>query len=500
MKLFPVRGGVHPEYRKDRTAESTIVALPMPKALYLPLQQHIGAPAEPVVEAGQRVLKGQLLAHAGGPVSAPTHAPTSGVIEAITEVTAPHPSGLPQKTIVLVPDGKDEWAELPGPIADPFATDPEVLRKRVAEAGIVGMGGATFPSAVKLSLGTQKKIHTLLLNGAECEPYLTCDDRVMREYAAEVVDGARIMAHVLGAAKVVVGIETNKPAAIAAMTEAAKAVANVEVVGVPVQYPMGSERHLTQAITGLETPARKLTADLGVVVHNVGTARAVHHAVRFGRPLLARVVTVSGGAIARPANLEAPLGTMASELVAFCGGLTEPPRRIVNGGPMMGQPLPGLEVPVVKGTCGILALTAAETDEQPPGPCIRCGTCVTICPCGLVPVEMAAYIRKDNLEAAAKVGVMDCVSCGSCSYICPSHIPLVHYFNYAKGAINAAERDKRKQETTKALVEAHNVRVEKALAAKKAAAAAAAAAKKAAAEAAAAQASSEPSADKQATP
>jgi electron transport complex protein RnfC len=500
MKLFPVRGGVHPEYRKSATSESAIVALPMPKALYLPLQQHIGAPAEPVVEAGQRVLKGQLLAHAGGPVSAPTHAPTSGVIEAITEVTAPHPSGLPQKTIVLVPDGKDEWAELPSPIADPFATEPEVLRKRVAEAGIVGMGGATFPSAVKLGLGTQKKIHTLLLNGAECEPYLTCDDRVMREYAAEVVDGARIMAHVLGAAKVVVGIETNKPAAIAAMTEAAKAAANVEVVGVPVQYPMGSERHLTQAITGQETPARKLTADLGVVVHNVGTARAVHHAVRFGRPLLARVVTVSGGAIAKPANVEAPLGTMASELVAFCGGLTEPPRRIVNGGPMMGQPLPGLEVPVVKGTCGILALTAAETDEQPPGPCIRCGTCVTICPCGLVPVEMAAYIRKDNLEAAAKVGVMDCVSCGSCSYICPSHIPLVHYFNYAKGAINAAERDKRKQETTKALVEAHNVRVEKALAAKKAAAAAAAAAKKAAAEAAAAQASSEPSADKQATP
>lgn len=499
MKLFPVRGGVHPDYRKDRTSESAIVALPLPTALYLPLQQHIGAPAEPVVQVGDRVRKGQVLAHAGGPVSAPTHAPTSGVIEAITEVTAPHPSGLPQKTIVLLADGKDEWAELPAAIAAPFAADAETIRRRVAEAGIVGLGGATFPSAVKLGLGTQKNIHTLLLNGAECEPYLTCDDRVMREYAAEVVDGARIMAHALGAPKVVVAIETNKPAAIAAVTEAAKSFANVEVAGVPVQYPMGSERHLTQAITGLETPARKLTADLGVVVHNVGTARAVHHAVRFGRPLLARVVTVSGGAVARPGNLEVPLGTLASELVEFCGGLTEPPRRIVNGGPMMGQPLPGLDVPVVKGTCGILALTAAETDEQPPGPCIRCGTCVTICPCGLVPVEMAAYIRKDNLDAAAKIGVMDCVSCGSCSYICPSHIPLVHYFNYAKGALNAAERDRRKQETTKALVEAHTIRVEKALAAKKAAAAAAAAAKKAAAEAAAAQASQTP-ADKQANP
>ncbi|MCR6632776.1 MAG: electron transport complex subunit RsxC [Magnetospirillum sp.] len=497
MKLFPVRGGVHPDYRKDRTSESAIVALPLPQALYLPLQQHIGAPAEPVVAEGEHVLKGQLLAHAGGAVSAPTHAPTSGVITAITDVTAPHPSGLPQKTIILEPDGKDEWAVLPAPIADPFAAEPEAIRRRVAESGIVGMGGATFPSAVKLGLGTQKKIHTLLLNGAECEPYLTCDDRVMREYAAEVVDGARIMARALGAPKVVVGIEENKPQAIAAMTGAAKATPNVEVVAVPVQYPMGSERHLTQAITGLETPARKLTADLGVVVHNVGTARAVHHAVRFGRPLLSRVVTVSGGAIAKPGNVEAPLGTLVSELVEFCGGLSEAPRRIVNGGPMMGQPLPNLDVPVVKGTCGILALTAGETDEQPPGPCIRCGTCVTICPCGLVPVEMASYIRKDNLEAAAKTGVMDCVSCGSCSYICPSHIPLVHYFNYAKGALNALDRERRKQDATKALVEAHTIRVEKAAAAKKAAAAAAAA--KRAAEAAAAQAS-ETSADKQANP
>lgn len=493
MKLFPVRGGVHPEYRKERTSESAVVPLPLPTALYLPLQQHIGAPAEPVVTEGEHVLKGQLLAHAGGAVSAPTHAPTSGVIKAITSITAPHPSGLPQLTIVLEPDGKDEWADLPAPIADPFAAEPAEIRGRVAAAGIVGMGGATFPSAVKLGLGNQKKIDILLLNGAECEPYLTCDDRLMREHAAEIVDGARIMAHALGAPRVVIGIEGNKPAAISTMTEAAKAAPNVEVAVVPVQYPMGSERHLTQAIIGMETPARKLTADLGVVVHNVGTARAVHQAVRFGRPLLARVVTVSGGAIAKPGNVEVPLGTLVSELVAFCGGLSKPPRRVVNGGPMMGQPLPSLEVPVVKGTCGILALTPEECDEQAPGPCIRCGTCVTICPCGLVPVEMAAYIRKDNLDAAAKSGVMDCVSCGSCSYICPSHIPLVHYFNYAKGSINAADRDRRKQDSTKRQVEEHTIRVEKAAAAKKAAAAAAAA--KRAAEAAAAQ-----SSDKQANP
>lgn len=480
MKLFPVRGGIHPEYRKDRTAECAVVTLPMPERLFLPLQQHIGAPASPVVVAGDLVKKGQVLATAQGAVSAPVHAPTSGRIVDVADCLAPHPSGMTQKTIILESDGKDEWAELPAVLPDPFAADAKEIAKRVAAAGIVGLGGATFPSSVKLTLGLEKKLEVLLLNGAECEPYLTCDDRVMREYASEVVDGARIMAHALGTAQIVVAIENNKPAALKAMADASAEFANVTVIGVPVQYPMGSERHLCQAITGLETPARKLTADLGVVVHNVGTARAIHQAIRFGRPLLSRVVTVSGGAVTEAKNVDVPLGTMVSDLVEFCGGLREQPKRLITGGPMMGNPLPSLYVPVVKGTCGILALTAAETNEAAPGPCIRCGTCVTICPCGLVPVEMAAFIRKDNLEAAQKIGVMDCVSCGSCSYICPSHIPLVQFFNFAKGAINALDRETRKQDHIKGLVEAHNARLEKAAAAKKAAAAAAAAAKKAA--------------------
>jgi len=476
MKLFTVRGGIHPEYRKERTSESAIVALPLPAALYLPLQQHIGAPAEPVVEAGALVKKGQLLARAGGAVSAPVHAPTSGRIASIAEMTAPHPSGLPQMTIILEPDGKDEWAELPLGLSDPFKADPSSIRQRVAEAGIVGMGGATFPSAVKLSLGTEKKLDVLLLNGAECEPYLTCDDRVMREFAEEMIDGARIMAYALGAPKVVIAIEENKPQALSIVSEAAAIQPNVEVVSVPAQYPMGSERHLVQAITGEETPARKLTADLGIVVHNVATARAVHHAVRHGRPLTSRVVTVSGGAIAKPQNVEAPLGALVSDLIEFCGGLSVPPRRVVNGGPMMGQPLPSLAVPVVKGTSDILALTSEEANEQPAQPCIRCGTCVTICPCGLVPVEMSAFIRKENLDAAARLGVRDCVSCGSCSYICPAHIPLVHYFNYAKGRLNALDREARKTDQIRQLVEGHNERLEKQAAAKAAAAAAAKAA------------------------
>lgn len=489
MKLFPIRGGIHPDYRKELSSEKAIVTLPLPTELYIPLQQHIGAPAEVLVNEGDLVKKGQMIARSSGAVSAPQHAPTSGRIQAITAISAPHPSGLAQTTIILEPDGKDEWAELPEPIADPFAADTYTINERVAASGIVGMGGAAFPSAIKLNLGTQKKLEILLLNGAECEPYLTCDDRVMREHADEIIDGARIMAHALGVPRVVIAIEQNKPQAIEAMTRIAAAFSDIQVAGVPVQYPMGSERHLVQAITGRETPAKKLTADIGVVVHNVATARAVHHAVRFGRPLLSRVVTVSGGAVREPNNIEAPIGARVADLIAFCGGFASEPATLVNGGPMMGQPLPGLDVPVVKGMSGILALTAGEINQQPASACIRCGSCVTICPCGLVPVEMAAFIRKDNFEVAARLGVMDCVSCGSCSWICPSHIPLVHYFNYAKGMINAQDRERRKNDQTRILAEAHTLRVEKAaeakaaaLAAKKAQAAAAAAAKEAAKE------------------
>ncbi|HJV28149.1 MAG TPA: electron transport complex subunit RsxC [Aromatoleum sp.] len=472
MKLFPIRGGIHPDYRKELSSERPIVPLPLPAKLFIPLQQHIGAPAEALVAPGAYVRKGQLLARGQGPVSAPQHAPASGTIEAITELPGTHPSGLPQPMIVLVPDGKDEAAPLPEPIANPFDAPPQAIRERVAQSGIVGLGGAAFPSAVKLGLGEQRPLDILLINGAECEPYLTCDDRVMREHADAIVDGARLMAHALGAPNVVIAVEANKPEAIHILNCTAAPFPNVRVTALPVQYPMGSERHLVQAVTGRETPARRLTADIGVVVHNVATARAVHLAVRSGLPLTHRVVTVSGGAVREPKNIEAPIGTPLAELVAFCGGLTIEPHRLVSGGPMMGQPLASLDVPLVKGTSGILALTTQETAEHAAGPCIRCGNCVSACPCGLVPVELAALIRKDHLDRAAALGVQDCLSCGSCAWACPSHIPLVQYFNYAKGRLNADALAQRKLEQTRTLAEARNLRLEKAAAAKRAAAAA----------------------------
>jgi electron transport complex protein RnfC len=414
-----------------------------------------------------------VLAVANGQFSAPVHAPTSGHVVDFVDHAAPHASGLTQRTIMLRSDGLDEWGELPAGLEDPFTATPDEIAARVAAAGIVGQGGAAFPSSVKLKPPANQPVTMLLLNGAECEPYLTCDDRIMREHAAEVIDGARIMAYALAAPKIVVAIEANKPQALATMAAAA-APFGIEVVQVPVQYPMGSERHLAKAVTGQETPAKMQPSSIGVVVHNIGTARAVHQAIRFGRPLISRVVTVSGGGIAQGQNVEVRLGTLVSELVAFCGGFTDQhmPACVISGGPMMGTPLPSLDVPVVKGTCAILSLTAAEINEQAPGACVRCGACVTACPCGLMPFEMAAYIRKDMLDGATRVGVRDCVSCGSCSYTCPSHIPLVQYFNYAKGRLNSLDRERQKQERLRTLAEARQARLERVARTKREAAAA----------------------------
>jgi len=460
MRLFRIRGGVHPDDRKQLAAGQPIEDLPLPPLLHVPLQQHIGAAAGPAVQRGQRVAKGELIAHSQGAISAPVHAPTSGRIMGVGRYPAHHASGLSVPTITLQPDGEDRWHESIQGVTDPFALEPEEIAARVAAAGIVGLGGATFPSSVKLNLRRKYRLHTLVINGAECEPYLTCDDRLMREHAAEVLDGIRLIAHGLGVERVLIGIEDNKPEAQAAMAGASAGHKDVRVVPLPTRYPMGSEKHLVQILMGRETPARGLTADIGVVVHNPATAFAVHQALRLGRPLVSRVVTVSGGAIASPRNLRVLMGTPVQHLLDYCGGFREEPERLISGGPMMGQPLPSTRVPMVKGANGILALTAAETREREPMPCIRCASCVTVCPCGLMPLEMAAHTRVGNLEGAVRLGLMDCIGCGSCSYVCPAHIPLVQFFNYAKGEMAARGRAKQKQTETRRLAEQRTARIE----------------------------------------
>lgn len=457
-RLFALRGGVHPLGQKFLASNCAIERMPIPTLLRVPLQQHIGAPAEPVVVRDDLVLKGQLIGRARGPISANVHAPTSGRVLAVGHFAAPHPSGLPVPTITIRPDGEDRWGPRL-PRLHPEDASADEISAQVREAGIVGMGGATFPSAVKLGLHEKYDLDTLVINAAECEPYLTCDDRLLQEHAEEVADGIAIMARALGVRRALIAIESNKPKAITTMRHNMAPLGEMgRLVVVPTRYPMGSEKHLVQALTGKETPARALTAEMGIVVHNAATAYAVHLAVRYGEPLLSRVVTVSGRAIKRPANVRVLIGTPVADILDHCGGFARPAKRLVLGGPMMGQPIENLRVPVVKGTNGILALTAAETASDRSMPCIRCGSCVQACPVGLTPLELNARIQAGDLEGAEKVGLLDCIACGSCSFICPASIPLVQSFNYAKGKLAQRQSEKHRQEETKRLAEARKAR------------------------------------------
>lgn len=453
------RGGVHPVGHKELSNAEAIRRFPLMQRLYLSLQQHAGAPSMPVVRTGERVMKGQLLASSQGQVSAPVHAPTSGKILSIAEHTAPHPSGLPVLMITLEPDGKDEAIEFTPP-ADPFALAPETLCQLVGDAGIVGMGGATFPSAVKLSLSLQKGVNTLIINGGECEPYLTCDDRLMREQAPMIIQGALLIQQAVQARQVIVGIEDNKPEALAAMQQAANGT-GVEIRTVPSRYPMGSDKQLVQHLTGIELPAMHRAAESGLLIHNVATARAVFQCLVQGRPLISRVVTLSGRAMTHPGNWEVPLGTSAGDLINYASGFNGTPARLIMGGPMMGIQLPNLHVPVIKGCSGILALTEDEIQATQDSPCVRCGSCVRACPMGLLPLDMAASIRASNFKLAVQIGLKDCIGCGACSYICPSSIPLTRLFNYAKGELNNQVATQRKIERTKLLTQRRAERMER---------------------------------------
>jgi electron transport complex protein RnfC len=461
FKKPAIRGGVHTVEHKTETCNKAIVTdFPLPKKFYIPLQQHVGKPAEPLIKVGERVLKGQLLAYSQGAVSAPVHAPTSGIIVDVSDYPAPHPSALPIRTVVLASDGQEEWQKFPV-VSDPFAIDPEEISLRVGAAGVVGLGGATFPSAVKLTQGRKNHVHTLLINAGECEPYLTCDDRLMQERSEKIIDGIRIMLHGLGATQAIVAIEDNKEQAFLVMQAAAQPYPQITVMQIPTRYPMGWDRQMIRYITGKEVPADSRSTDIGVLLHNVGTAYAVHRALRLGQPLISRVVTVAGTAVKNPMNVEVPIGTLISELLDFCGVDLENTQRLVMGGPMMGEALPHPAVPIVKGTSGILALSRSEIKTAAEQACIRCGSCVNACPAGLLPLEMMSRIKNNQLEAAVGFGLKDCISCGSCSYVCPSNIPLVHYFKYASGELATRQQAQHKAEQTKRLMQDKQARLER---------------------------------------
>jgi electron transport complex protein RnfC len=440
MKLFNFRGGVHPNDNKDLTSSLVTQAMPLPALLHVPMQQHIGVAATPVVRRGDEVLKGQLIGDAHMGISAKVHAPTSGTVVEIGDYIAPHPSGMSATTVTIKPDGRDEWGELLPPL-EPFSLDGTELAERVAQCGIVGMGGAAFPSAVKLNA---KGIETLIINGAECEPYITADERLMRERTNEIMDGVQILRHALGVSQTYIGIEDNKPEAFRAIKQATSGISGIEVTMIPTRYPGGSERNLIQMLTGHEVPSGEIPASVGMIVHNIGTTYAIHNAIRHGIPLISRIVTVSGRGIKKPANMEVLIGTPIADLIEYCGGLINKPDRFVIGGPMMGTPISDTDAPVIKGTTAILALTKEEAYDVHERPCIRCGKCVEVCSCGLAPLDLAVRIRKEKIDAAAEIGLSDCVSCGTCSYICPSHIPLSQYFDYGKAKLReqiAIERD-----------------------------------------------------------
>ncbi|MEW5838213.1 MAG: electron transport complex subunit RsxC [Pseudomonadota bacterium] len=463
LHRFP--GGLHPQQHKAESNATPIRRAALPKQLVLPLKQHIGAAAEPVVKVGERVLRNQLLARAEGYVSAPIHAPTSGVVVAIEERTIPHPSGLRAPCIVLECDGLDAAMQAFEPWPNFNQIAPLLLRERVREAGIVGLGGAVFPSAVKMAGSVGTPIHTVLLNGAECEPYITCDDRLMRERAEEILRGGQILLHVAGAKKCLVGIEDNKPEAIAAVRSAAQDLADerFEIVAIPTIYPSGAEKQLLYVLTGEKVSRESRVTEHGYLGQNVGTAAAIYRAVALGEPLTRRIVTLTGSGLSAPGNWDAPLGILASDLIAQAGGYQADVARLIFGGPMGGFALSSDELPVTKAANCFLALSAADAPADPlPMPCIRCGKCAEACPVELQPQQLLWDARAGEFERAEKQdSLFECIECGICAAVCPSHIPLVQYFRYAKSEIWQRERDQEKAGLARERFEFRNLRLER---------------------------------------
>lgn len=479
--IFDFHGGIHPPENKAQSNSTPIQTLALPPLLILPLNMHIGAPAKPIVNVGERVLKGQKLADANGVVSVPVHAPTSGTITAIGPRAVQHPSGLDAPCIVLQPDGEDRWTER-HPIHNWRECSPSTLITRIREAGVAGMGGAGFPSAVKVTLKPGTKIQQLVINAVECEPYITADDLLMRERADDIVRGIHILQHLIKPRETLIGIEDNKPLAIAAMRAAIeKSEKNgaekdpdnnsgaIEVVVVPTKYPSGGEKQLIQLLTGKEVPSSGIPAQVGVVCQNIGTALAMYRAIVFGEPLISRITTITGDAVKQPGNVEVLIGTPVSHLLNHAGVNDDKLGRLIMGGPMMGFTLHALDIPIVKTSNCVIAASREELPEPATEqPCIRCGSCAEVCPADLLPQQLYWYSKTSDLERAQQYNLMDCIECGACAYVCPSNIPLVQYYRFAKGEVRHQVAEQNKADKARERFEARQARIDKELAEKEA--------------------------------
>ncbi len=445
---FRVDGGIHPVYNKHLAKDNAIQAMPLPSLLRVSMSQHLGAPAKPVVAKGDTVLRGQIIGEPAGFISAAVHAPTSGTVKAI--VQAPTATGQSVAAVEIEPDCEDKWRDDIKGNPNWESLEVKELIDLVSDAGVAGMGGAGFPTHVKLSPPPNKTIDTLIINGAECEPYLTADNRLMIEQAENIWTGCRIIMKILGAQTVRVAIEDNKPEAIEAMEMAmASTEGNVAIVKLKTEYPQGAEKQQIFAITGKEVPSAGLPMDVGAVVENVGTTLAVWDAVVNGKPLTERVTSVTGTPVSKPGNIRNRIGTSYGDLIEFCGGTEGDTAKIISGGPMMGFAQSSLEVTTTKTTSGLLLLPPKLVTNYSSTPCISCGRCVDGCPMYLMPCELSQMIEAEDYSAAREINLMDCIECGCCAFQCPAHRPLVQHMRQGKGQVMIMMREEKEKEAEK---------------------------------------------------